>query len=140
MAAKAAGLRRQIERANALGSPVVRCLFAGNRAALPPGAIEQHIETMVKLLRQVSSEALEAGVKLTVEVHKDLQDWEFKMFLDEVGTDFVGIYLDTGSPVFVLEHPLQTVETLGPYAATPHLGDVPPSRTPMTRPIVPEST
>lgn len=135
MAAKAAGLRRQIERANALGSPVVRCLFAGNRASLPPGAIEQHIETMVKLLRQV-----QAGVKLAVEVHKDLQAWEFKMFLDEVGTDFVGIYLDTGSPVFVLEHPLQTVETLGPYAATPHLGDVPPSRTPMTRPIVPEST
>jgi hypothetical protein len=45
------------------------------------------------------------------------------MFLDEVGTDFVGIYLDTGNPVFVLEHPLQTVETLGPYAVTLHLRD-----------------
>lgn len=123
MQTKAEGLRTQIRRAKALGSPVVRCLFAGNRAALPPGPIEQHIETMVKLFRQVRSEALEAGLKLAVEVHKDLQAWEFKMFLDEVGTDFVGIYLDTGNPVFVLEHPLQTVETLGPYAVTLHLRD-----------------
>jgi sugar phosphate isomerase/epimerase len=123
MAAKAEGLRAQIRRARALGSPVVRCLFAGNRAALPPGPIEQHIETMVKLFRMVRSEALDAGLKLAVEVHKDLQSWEFKMFLDEVGTDFVGIYLDTGNPVFVLEHPLQTVETLGPYAVTLHLRD-----------------
>src|SRR5690606_6631284 len=80
-AAKLPGLRRQIRRGQAMGSPGERCLFAGNRAGLPPGPIEQHIETMVKLLRQVRSEALDAGLKLAVEVHKDLQAWEFKMFL-----------------------------------------------------------
>jgi sugar phosphate isomerase/epimerase len=116
-------LRLHIKRAKAMGSPLVRCLFASMRSALPPGPIEQHIETMVRLLRTVRSEALDAGVKLAVEVHKDLQAWEFKMFLDEVGADFVGIYLDTGNPVFVLEHPLTTVETLGPYALTVHLRD-----------------
>ncbi len=117
------GLRLQIRRAQALRSPIVRCLIASNRASLPPGTIEQHIDTMAKLLRQVRTQALDAGVKIAVEVHKDLQAWEFKMFLDEVGTDFVGIYLDTGNPVFVLEHPLTTVETLAPYAATFHLRD-----------------
>jgi sugar phosphate isomerase/epimerase len=116
-------LRLHIKRAKAMGSPLVRCLFASMRSALPPGPIERHIETMVRLLRTVRSEALDAGVKLAVEVHKDLQAWEFKMFLDEVGADFVGIYLDTGNPVFVLEHPLTTVETLGPYALTLHLRD-----------------
>ena len=116
-------LRLHIKRAKAMGSPLVRCLIASMRSALPPGPIEQHIETMVRLLRTVRSEALDAGVKLAVEVHKDLQAWEFKLFLDEVGADFVGIYLDTGNPVFVLEHPLTTVETLGPYALTVHLRD-----------------
>lgn len=120
---KVAGLRDNIRRAEALGSPVVRCLFAGNRAGLPPGPIEQHIETMVRLLRQVRTQAVDANLKLAVEVHKDLQAWEFKMFLDEIGSEFVGIYLDTGNPVFVLEHPLQTVETLAPYALTLHLRD-----------------
>lgn len=116
-------LRAQIKRASAMGSPLVRCLIAGNRAGLPPGSIEQHIETMSRLLHEVKSEAVDAGVKFAVEVHKDLQAWEFKMFLDEVGTDFVGIYLDTGNPVFVLEHPLTTIETLAPYAVTLHLRD-----------------
>ena len=116
-------LRTNITRAKALGSPLVRCLIAGNRASLPPGPIEQHIETMVRLLKTVRSQVLDAEVKLAVEVHKDLQAWEFKMFLDEVSPDFVGIYLDTGNPVFVLEHPLTTVETLAPYAITLHLRD-----------------
>jgi len=121
--AKVAGLRTNIRRAGALGSPLVRCLFAGNRAGLPPGPIEQHIETMIGILREVRSEAIDAGVKFAVEVHKDLQAWEFKMFLDEIGPEFVGIYLDTGNPVFVLEDPLLTVDVLAPYALTVHLRD-----------------
>ena len=78
---------------------------------------------MAKLLREVRSQAMDAGVKIAVEVHKDLQAWEHKMLLDEVGADFVGIYLDTGNPVFVLEHPLTPVETLAPYTVTFHLRD-----------------
>ena len=121
--AKAEGLRFQIRRAAALGSPLVRCLMASFRRSLPPGPIERHIETMARLLRAVKPEAVDAGVKLAIEVHKDLQAWEFKILLDEVGTDFVGIYLDTGNPVFVLEHPLTTIETLGPHTLTLHLRD-----------------
>jgi sugar phosphate isomerase/epimerase len=123
MPSKLEQLRGYIARAKGLGSPLVRCLFAGMRSQLPPGSIEQHIETMVRLVKTVRSEVLDAGLKLAFEVHKDLQAWEFKMFLDEAGPDFVGIYLDTGNPVFVLEHPLTTVETLGPYALTLHLRD-----------------
>jgi hypothetical protein len=35
----------------------------------------------------------------------------------------VGSYLDTGNPVFVMEDPLATVETLGPVAVMLHLRD-----------------
>ena len=122
-AASIATLRTHIRRAAGLGSPLVRCLVASMRSQLPPGSIEQHIETAAGMLRAVRSEVLDAGLKIAIEVHKDLQAWEFKMLLDEVGTDFVGIYLDTGNPVFVLEHPLTTIETLGPYALTLHLRD-----------------
>jgi 3-oxoisoapionate decarboxylase len=121
--AKVEGLRAQITRAKALGSPLVRCLFAGMRSQLPPGSIEQHIETMLRLVKTVRPQLLDAGLKLAFEVHKDLQAWEFKMFLDEAGKDVAGTYLDTGNPVFVLEHPLTTIETLGPYTLTLHLRD-----------------
>jgi hypothetical protein len=62
-------------------------------------------------------------VKLAVEVHKDLLAWEFKELVEAAGKDYVGIYMDTGNPVFVLEHPLTTLETLAAYILTLHLRD-----------------
>jgi 3-oxoisoapionate decarboxylase len=116
-------LRMNIRRASAMGSPLVRCLVASNRAALPPGPIDQHIEMMIGILKSVRSEAMDAGVKLAIEVHKDLLAWQFKELVEAAGTDYVGIYMDTGNPVFVLEHPLTTLETLAPYVLTLHLRD-----------------
>jgi sugar phosphate isomerase/epimerase len=116
-------LRRNIERAAAMGSPLVRLLLASDRASLPPGPVEQHIETAVKLFRTVRSQTMDAGLKLAVEVHKDLQAWEHRILIETAGTDFVGTYLDTGNPVFVMEDPMTTVEELGPYALTVHLRD-----------------
>ena len=111
------------KRAKAMGSPIVRCIIASDRAALPPGPIEQHIETMVKLLKAVRSQVMDAGLKIAIEIHKDLQAWEHRMLIEAAGKDFVGTYLDTGNPVFVMEDPLTTIEELGRYALTVHLRD-----------------
>lgn len=116
-------MRAQIKRAATMGSPLARFVIAGNRAALPPGPVEGHIETVVKMVREVRAQALDAGVKIAFEVHKDLQAWEFKTLIEAAGRDVAGIYLDTGNPVFVMEDPMQTVETLAPYAVTVHLRD-----------------
>jgi sugar phosphate isomerase/epimerase len=116
-------LRQAIIRASALGSPIVRCLAASDREHLPPGSAEQHIETMIKLLRAVRTPAMDAGVKIAIENHKDFQAWETRTFIEGAGKEFVGSYLDTGNPVFVLENPMTTLEVLGPYAVTVHLRD-----------------
>lgn len=118
-----AGLRKNIERAKAMGSPIVRCVMASERAALPPGPIEQHMETLVKVLRAVRGQVMDAGLKIAMETHKDLQAWEYKTVIETAGKEFVGSYIDTGNPVFVLEHPMTTLETLAPYALTLHLRD-----------------
>ncbi|MCZ2155675.1 MAG: TIM barrel protein, partial [Bryobacterales bacterium] len=101
----------------------VRTLCASDRYSLPPGSMEPHIETMARVLRAVRSEAIDHHVKVAIEVHKDMQAWEFVELIEAAGPDFTGIYLDTGNPVFVMEHPLTTVETLGKYALTLHLRD-----------------
>jgi sugar phosphate isomerase/epimerase len=116
-------LRQGILRAAAMGSPVMRCLAASDRAHLPPGSDEQHTETMIKLLRTVRSQAMDAGLKIAIENHKDFQCWQTRMFIEGAGKEFVGSYLDTGNPVFVLENPLTTLEVLGPVAVTVHLRD-----------------
>src|SRR5688572_21274655 len=48
-----ATLRKNIERAAAIGSPIVRALLASDRYSMPPGPVERHIETSVKILRDV---------------------------------------------------------------------------------------
>jgi sugar phosphate isomerase/epimerase len=116
-------LRDGLRRAVGMGSPLVRILLASDRDHLPPGSPEKHIATMIKVLRTVRAEAVDAGVKFAIENHKDLLCWQTRQVIDGAGKEFVGSYLDTGNPVFVMEDPMQTVETLGPVAVMLHLRD-----------------
>jgi sugar phosphate isomerase/epimerase len=119
-----ATLRKNIERAKAMGSPIVRALLAGDRYSLPDnGPVEPHMAMAVKILREVRSEALDAGLKIGIENHKELMAWQTRQVIESAGKEFVGSYLDTGNPVFVAEHPLTTVEELGPVAVSFHLRD-----------------
>src|SRR5215831_15519397 len=116
-------LRDGIKRAVGMGSPLVRMLLASDREHLPSGPPAKHVETMIKVLRVVRNEAVDAGIKFALENHKDLLCWQTRQVIDGAGKEFVGSYLDTGNPVFVMEDPMQTVETLGPLAVTLHLRD-----------------
>ena len=66
---------------------------------------------------------MDAGVKFAIENHKDLLAFEMKQVIEGAGKEFVGSYLDTGNPVFVMEDPMTTLEHLGPLAVTVHLRD-----------------
>jgi sugar phosphate isomerase/epimerase len=116
-------LVQQAGRAAGMGSPLVRCTMSGMRSMLPPGEPRQHLHTMLRILKQVKTRITDLGVKVAFEVHKDFLAWEYRDLVEEAGRDWVGIYLDTGNPVFVMEHPMTTVETLAPYALTVHLRD-----------------
>jgi 3-oxoisoapionate decarboxylase len=118
-----ATLRKNIERAAAVGSPVVRAVLGSDRYSMPPGPVVQHIETALQVLREVRSQTTDAGLKIAIENHKELQAWETRQLIDAAGKDFVGSYLDTGNPVFVAEDPLTTIEELGPVAVSFHLRD-----------------
>jgi sugar phosphate isomerase/epimerase len=116
-------LHEGIRHAVGIGSKLVRFRVAGDRASLPPGPVEKTMETMIRTLRSARTEAMDAGVKFAIENHKDLYCWQTRQVIDGAGKDFVGSYLDTGNPVFVMEDPLSTVETLGPVAVMLHLRD-----------------
>ncbi len=119
-----ATLRKNIERAHAMGSPIVRALLAGDRYSMPDnGPVEKHMETAIKILQEVRSQAMDAGLKIGIENHKELMAFQTRQMIDAAGAEFVGSYLDTGNPVFVAEDPLTTVEELGPVAVSFHLRD-----------------
>jgi sugar phosphate isomerase/epimerase len=121
--ATVATLRRNITRAKAMGSPIVRCVIAGSRAALPKGPADPVIEYVLRVVKQVRSQLMAEGLRIAFEIHKDLQAWEYRQLIEAAGPALVGTYLDTGNPIFVMEDPMTTLEELGRYTLTVHLRD-----------------
>ena len=118
-----ATLRQHISRAKAMGSPIVRCVIAGSRAALPKGPADPVIDYVLRVVKEVRSQLMASGLRIAFEIHKDLQAWEYRQLIEAAGPALVGSYLDTGNPIFVMEDPMTTLEELGRYALTVHLRD-----------------
>jgi sugar phosphate isomerase/epimerase len=117
-------LTRMIDAARVVGSRIVRCVLgsAADRTGAIP--IEGHIENTVKVLRNVRSRVVDAGLMVAIENHAgDMQAREVKMLIEEAGKDFVGSCLDSGNPLWTIEDPHLTLETLAPYVLTSHVRD-----------------
>jgi 3-oxoisoapionate decarboxylase len=131
---KAAGtaeeqLERMVDAARLVRSPIVRAVLGSS--ADRKGGIEQHIDSMVKVLKNSRSRVMDAGVKVAIENHAgDMQARELKTLIDAAGPEFVGVCLDSGNPVWTIEDPHLTLETLAPYVLTSHMRDSAVWRTP----------
>jgi len=110
--------------ARILGSPFVRCVVGNLDDRRRPGGIEARIAETVGVLKAVRSRVIDAGLKLAVENHAgDLQARELKTLVEEAGSDFVGVCIDAGNPVWAIEDPHLTLESLAPYVLTSHVRD-----------------
>jgi len=116
-------VRKGLRANHAAGSKMMRAFLGGRAERTGAIPLEKHIETTVRILRSVRSEALDLGVKIGIETHGDMQAWEVRDLIEEAGKDFVGATIDTGNPVTLAEDPLVTLETLAPYALTTHIRD-----------------
>ncbi|MGC8759455.1 MAG: sugar phosphate isomerase/epimerase family protein [Bryobacteraceae bacterium] len=117
-------LRRALRVAGAIGARTLRCYLGDFEDRLHPNGIEFHMENTIRVLRAARGAALEAGVRIALENHSgDLQAWECRQIVEEAGTDAAGACLDTGNPIWCVEHPEVTLEVLGPVAVTTHVRD-----------------
>jgi 3-oxoisoapionate decarboxylase len=117
-------ITRMLHAAKVVGSPIVRC-FQGTMAdRRTPGGIDARIDDSVKVLRSMKSRVVDSGLKIAIENHAgDMQARELKRLIEEAGKDFVGACLDSGNPLWALEDPHLTLETLHPYVLTSHIRD-----------------
>ena len=112
---------RALKASQIFGARCMRCVLGGDPER---PQIEMHIDNMIKAVRGMRSRILDSGIKLAVENHGgDLQAREMKMMVEAVGTDVMGVCLDSGNPVWMLEDPHMTLEMLIPYAETSHVRD-----------------
>src|SRR5260370_10053044 len=117
-------LTRMIHAAKIVGSPIVRAVLGSMADRTGPVSIEGHIENTAKVLRNVRGLVLDNGLKIAIENHAgDMQARELKMLIEEAGKDCVGACLDSGNPLWTLEDPHLTLETLAPYVLTSHVRD-----------------
>jgi sugar phosphate isomerase/epimerase len=117
-------LTRMIHAAKIVGSPIVRAVLGSMADRIGPVSLDEHINNTAKVLRNVRSIAVDSGVKIAVENHAgDMQARELKMLIEHAGRDFVGACLDSGNPLWTLEDPHLTLETLAPYVLTSHVRD-----------------
>jgi 3-oxoisoapionate decarboxylase len=63
-------------------------------------------------------------VKLAVENHKDWRIDEHVALLKRLGSEWVGVNLDFGNNLSLLDDPLETIEALAPFTFTTHFKDM----------------
>ncbi len=63
-------------------------------------------------------------VKLAVENHKDLRIGEMIELMRRISSEFVGICVDTGNNIALLEDPVTLAEAFAPHAFSVHLKDM----------------
>lgn len=62
-------------------------------------------------------------MKLAVENHKDFETDELVQLMQKMSSAQIGVCLDTGNNLALLEDPLAVVQKLAPYTLTVHLKD-----------------
>jgi sugar phosphate isomerase/epimerase len=113
-----------LERAVALGSPILRVVSGFYRAELAgsPALIEAERRYVVAVLRASLPAAEGAGVALLLENHSDFTVDEYRSIVEEVGGS-VGVFLDLVNPVAALDDPVPVVRALAPFARAGHVKD-----------------
>jgi sugar phosphate isomerase/epimerase len=115
-------LGRMIDAAKLVRSPIVRAVLGSG--ADRRGGIDRHIDETVKVLKAMAPRLKDAGIKVAIENHAgDMQARELKRLVESAGPDAVGVCLDSGNPVWTIEDPHLTLDTLAPYVLTSHMRD-----------------
>jgi len=117
-----------ISIAKAIGADVAKVGMNLSRPR-PVAASKFHPEVMVQLknvvakLKQASSFAQEANVKIAVENHTDAFSEEVIWVLDQVDHPSIGACIDTVNALHVTEDPITAIKNLAPIAFTNHFRD-----------------
>jgi 3-oxoisoapionate decarboxylase len=123
-------LEQGLQVANGIGAQAMRCFMGTDKDRSGPKPLEQLMEATVRNFKSVRARAMDLGVKIAIENHKDLLAREAKQLIEESGTDFTASNIDFGNPLTIMEHPMTTLEILGPYTVTSHLRDTAVYETP----------
>jgi len=115
-------LETMVRTAHVAGAPLVRTALAKERPA-GAAAMDAMLARAANDLRQVVPVCERYGIALTVENRGELTAGELLALVDLVGSDAMGVSLDTAASLLVLEDPMEAAGTLAPVLRSLHLRD-----------------
>ena len=125
-------IAKKLQAAKLLGAKVLRTFPAIDRYRkdIPLG---RQLKTAEENLRQIAAAAEKLNILVGVENHQnlvidkvekqDITGAELAELLDRVDSPFVGVCLDTGNAIGLLEDPMEAAKMLAPRTVTVHLKD-----------------
>ena len=117
----------EIRTAKQSGAEVVRTVMLSGRryeTFATQDAFKRFAEAAIHSLGLAAPVVARHGILLAVENHKDWRADELLAVLERAGNDHVGVCLDTGNSIALLEDPMEVVEALAPRAFTSHFKDM----------------
>jgi sugar phosphate isomerase/epimerase len=118
---------KEIQSAKRCGATVLRTVLMNGRryeAFDRDEAFRKFREQAMQALVWAKPVVEKLEVRLAVENHKDLQAPELLDALKKLDSPFVGVCLDFGNNIALLETPERTVELLAPHTFTTHIKDM----------------
>ncbi|QDV38097.1 sugar phosphate isomerase/epimerase family protein [Tautonia plasticadhaerens] len=117
----------ELRTASRAGVTVVRTVMLGGRRYETFDSMEQFErfrDRSARSLRLAAPLLERQGVALAVENHKDFRSDEQIELLREIGSELIGVCVDLGNNLALLEDPAGTIRALAPMAMTCHVKDM----------------
>jgi sugar phosphate isomerase/epimerase len=117
----------EIRTANRAGATVVRtAMLRGRRYETfdTAAAFQRSADQAFHGLSLAAPVVTRHGMRLAIENHKDWRADELIALLKRINSDHVGVCVDTGNSIALLEDPMEVVLALAPWAFSTHLKDM----------------
>jgi 3-oxoisoapionate decarboxylase len=121
------GFAQEVKLAKAAGATVGRSVCLGGRryeVFKTRDEFDAFAAQSRKSLQLAEPFLRQARLKLAIENHKDFTTLEMLPLIREISSEWIGILVDTGNNVALLESPEEVVERLAPWAMSVHLKDM----------------
>jgi sugar phosphate isomerase/epimerase len=122
MSIGAAEIRKGIGLCQKLGSTVLRTFIGFNRYD-PATNVTRELGLALREIASCVRHLEESGVRLAIENHGDVRSDELVELVERIDSPHVGICLDVGNSLCVLEEPLSAARRMIPFAFTVHFKD-----------------
>jgi 3-oxoisoapionate decarboxylase len=118
---------QEVKNAKEAGAQVLRTVCSSGRRyeSYPSAEAFQELQRKALASLQLAEPVLRRyKMKLAVENHKDWRAPELVNMLKQLNSEWIGVTLDFGNSISLLEDPMEVIQTLVPYVFSTHVKDM----------------